>query len=91
MQSSEKMPWNKEGSLHVQVEFQVPVPKVIPAAISAPTLQRTSAPRRLPDNLQHTNKSRSTTPRPKLAISLQMSRKDTLLQQCQREPYQIQE
>jgi len=38
MQSSEKIPWNSEGARHAQVEFHVPVPRVIPAARSAPTL-----------------------------------------------------
>jgi hypothetical protein len=40
MQSIEKIPWNNEGARHAQVEFHVPVPRVIPAARSAPTLYR---------------------------------------------------
>jgi len=40
MQRTEMMPWKSDGSLHAQVEFHVPVPSVIPAAISAPTLSR---------------------------------------------------
>lgn len=38
MHSSEKMPWNSEGARHAQVESHDPVPRVIPAAIKAPTL-----------------------------------------------------
>lgn len=38
MQRNEKMPWNSEGARQAQVEFHVPVPRVMPAAINAPTL-----------------------------------------------------
>jgi len=36
---TEKIPWKRDGARHAQVEFQVPVPSVIPAAINAPTLR----------------------------------------------------
>jgi hypothetical protein len=39
MQRTEKIPWKSEGARHAQVDCQVPVPRVIPAAIKAPTLQ----------------------------------------------------
>lgn len=38
MHSKEKMAWNKDGALHAQVDCHCPVPRVIPAAISAPIL-----------------------------------------------------
>ena len=39
MQMTAKMPWKSEGVRHDQVEFiQLDVPRVIPAAISAPIL-----------------------------------------------------
>ncbi len=38
MHSSEKIPWKSEGALHAQVDSHWPVPNVMPAAISAPTL-----------------------------------------------------
>lgn len=39
MQIREKMPWKREGARHAHVEVQVPVPRVMPAAINAPTLK----------------------------------------------------
>jgi len=39
MQSTEKMPWKREGALQAQVDCHVPVPRVIPAASNAPTLR----------------------------------------------------
>lgn len=43
MQSKEKMPWMSEGHLQAQVDCHCPVPRVIPAAIRAPTLKARSA------------------------------------------------
>jgi hypothetical protein len=42
MQRTEKIPWKSEGARHAQVDCQVPVPRVIPAAIKAPTLRSVS-------------------------------------------------
>ena len=38
MQMIEKMAWNKDGARHAQVDCHCAVPRVTPAAISAPTL-----------------------------------------------------
>lgn len=38
MHKNEKMPWKSEGNLHAQVDCHVPVPRVMPAAMRAPTL-----------------------------------------------------
>jgi hypothetical protein len=38
MHRSEKMPWKSDGARQAQVESHDPVPRVMPAAISAPTL-----------------------------------------------------
>jgi hypothetical protein len=38
MHANEKMPWKIDGALQAQVDCHVPVPRVIPAAISAPML-----------------------------------------------------
>lgn len=38
MQRKEKIPWKSEGALQAHVDCHVPVPRVIPAAINAPTL-----------------------------------------------------
>lgn len=40
MHSTEKMPWNSDGARQAQVDSQLPVPSVMPAAMSAPTLVR---------------------------------------------------
>jgi len=37
-QITEKTPWIKDGQRHAQVEFQVEVPRVIPAASKPPTI-----------------------------------------------------
>lgn len=42
MQSSEKIPWNNDGARQAQVDCHWPVPKVIPAAIKAPTLPQSA-------------------------------------------------
>lgn len=39
MQRTEKIPWKSEGARHAQVFCQFPVPRVMPAAINAPTLR----------------------------------------------------
>lgn len=39
MQSSENIPWKSDGALQAQVDCHSPVPRVIPAAIKAPTLR----------------------------------------------------
>lgn len=39
MQSKEKMAWKREGARQAHVDCHCPVPRVIPAAISAPTLR----------------------------------------------------
>jgi hypothetical protein len=36
---TEKIPWKSDGALHAQVDAHCPVPRVIPAAINAPTLE----------------------------------------------------
>ena len=38
MHITEKMPWNSDGARQAQVDSQLPVPSVMPAAIRAPTL-----------------------------------------------------
>ena len=36
---AEKIPWKSDGALQAQVDAHCPVPRVIPAAINAPTLE----------------------------------------------------
>lgn len=52
IQAREKMPWNNDGARHAQVEFHWPVPRVIPAAINAPTLDKIRCSYRGPDSIR---------------------------------------